>query len=657
MPTSVEHWRVSIGCFHPKCIHKPIVTGEQGSDVVLALMYILLMHSVFHVKMAYSSACVCAKTLFLCCYVTSVVCCVYAWCVCCTCAYIALCVYCAYCIGHPVSIWKVGMLAYQVYSQLFLKGDGPSPHVHDMAVSAFTVYSDLVKNLLLYYRMAYGLYEYLLWILCCTIYKLCAYYLLLLNCVVFKIYCLWLFCQRKWTRDVYPVVCILSKHGPATKLGLYMYMSILLECNVIVFIRQTILEKLVECNGLVLHEVKAIPFVGNGNPLTVVACYVLGVSVHRVCSLAARECKVQCIVRCYTIIMMSYKLYLCFLLLCDGDVELNPGPISARIQRAKKKKYYEENKASISSQKKQYYVKNDDTIKFACKQAYVNNVMAKKDASKKIYLANCEAKKGASKKNYLANCEARKNASKKNYLANCEAKKDISKKNYLANCEARKNASKKNYLANCEAKKDASKKNYLANCEYKKAYSRQKYALNPWHKIATVKRYNARHRKEQLTYYRNRYALTEPRQLVHDQYNKKLFNTLLDNTRVTKELLQHYKQDLKIYRKRPSLLKKVACSVASKKLVNAALAKRKEHAGTLLGVVRSVKNIGQIKGEDDFGDKRHCASSEPYFYDAAYRTLNTHLPIPVTENGKCIVSPLFILKGQGAIVVGVLFQV
>ena len=218
MPISVEHWRVSIGCFHPKCsyMYKPIVTGEQGSDVVLALMYVLLMHSMFRVKMAYSGVCVCVRTLFLCGYIASVVCCVYAWCVCCTCVYIALCVYCAYCIGHPVSIWKVGVLAYQVYSQLFRGGIGPCPHVH-VAMLALKVYNGLMDRLLLLcYRIAYGLYEYLLWVLCCTVYKLCVYYLLLLNHVAFKIYYLCLLCQRTWTRDVYPVACILSKDGYIT---------------------------------------------------------------------------------------------------------------------------------------------------------------------------------------------------------------------------------------------------------------------------------------------------------------------------------------------------------------------------------------------------------------------------------------------------------
>ena len=70
-------------------------------------------------------------------------------------------------------------------------------------------------------------------------------------------------------------------------------------------------------------------------------------------------------------------------------------------------------------------------------------------------------------------------------------------------------------------------------------------------------------------------------------------------------------------------------------------------AGTLLGVIRSVKNMRQIKGEDDFGEKHHCASSEPYFYDASYRTLNTYLPILVIESGKCIASQICPSKDKG----------
>ena len=60
-------------------------------------------------------------------------------------------------------------------------------------------------------------------------------------------------------------------------------------------------------------------------------CSVLhGVAVHHVCSLACKVCRVHLLVRCCNIIMISYKLYVCLLLLYHGDVEMNPGPASAR---------------------------------------------------------------------------------------------------------------------------------------------------------------------------------------------------------------------------------------------------------------------------------------------------------------------------------------
>ena len=88
------------------------------------------------------------------------------------------------------------------------------------------------------------------------------------------------------------------------------------------------------------------------------------------------------------------------------------------------------------------------------------------------------------------------------------------------------------------------------------------------------------------------------------------------------------------------MLKKVVSSVASKKLVNCALAICKKNAGTLISIVKSVTKNIPLKSENDFGDGCHCASSEPYFYDTAYGVLKTYLPIPVTPSGQCVVSRL-----------------
>ena len=58
------------------------------------------------------------------------------------------------------------------------------------------------------------------------------------------------------------------------------------------------------------------------------------------------------------------------------------------------------------------------------------------------------------------------------------------------------------------------------------------------------------------------------------------------------------------------------CSVGSKKLVSAALSKRKETAGTLLSGVRSVNKFGPIKN-NMVTNVTVQPPIEPYFYDAA----------------------------------------
>ena len=46
----------------------------------------------------------------------------------------------------------------------------------------------------------------------------------------------------------------------------------------------------------------------------------------------------------------------------------------------------------------------------------------------------------------------------------------------------------------------------------------------------------------------------------------------------------------------------------------------------------------QHKGEKDFGDTIHTASSEPYFYDSAYLQVQRHTAVPIDERGRCFVA-------------------
>ena len=66
---------------------------------------------------------------------------------------------------------------------------------------------------------------------------------------------------------------------------------------------------------------------------------------------------------------------------------------------------------------------------------------------------------------------------------------------------------------------------------------------------------------------------------------------------------------------------------------------RKEHAGSLLRITRIVQGI-QICDKYDFGEGCHMASTEPYFYDAAYSPVKRNYAIPIDEYGKCTLAKL-----------------
>ena len=63
---------------------------------------------------------------------------------------------------------------------------------------------------------------------------------------------------------------------------------------------------------------------------------------------------------------------------------------------------------------------------------------------------------------------------------------------------------------------------------------------------------------------------------------------------------------------------KAMCRVAAKKSLNKALQIRREHAAFLLQAERLVQRM-DLTDKNDFGDGCRMASSEPFFYDSAYK--------------------------------------
>ena len=80
-------------------------------------------------------------------------------------------------------------------------------------------------------------------------------------------------------------------------------------------------------------------------------------------------------------------------------------------------------------------------------------------------------------------------------------------------------------------------------------------------------------KKERQVYFKNRYALSEPKQLAHNQYNKIVLINILGDAKATREIVCCYKwEDLKCLNEGQPCLRKLLSSVASRKLVNCALA-------------------------------------------------------------------------------------
>ena len=82
---------------------------------------------------------------------------------------------------------------------------------------------------------------------------------------------------------------------------------------------------------------------------------------------------------------------------------------------------------------------------------------------------------------------------------------------------------------------------------------------------------------------------------------------------------------------------KTMCRVAAKKLLNKALQFRREleRAGSLLEAARLVQSM-ELTDKNDFGDGCHMTSTEPFFYDSAYKLVKNEYALPINTNGRCI---------------------
>ena len=296
-------------------------------------------------------------------------------------------------------------------------------------------------------------------------------------------------------------------------------------------------------------------------------------------------------------------------------------PRNARKKRLQNKQNYVQNKENVLVKKKEYYSSIQENIKANSKAAYD---------------ANPDVKKAASQASYSANPENKKQASRASYSANPENKKQASRDSYSANPEKQKQASLDSYAANPAQRKASSRKLYSANPNAKRLASRILYAKSQAQKTKSCSEYYRERQSLLCSNRRNRYRLAEPKRRVKDLYaNVTQRNLVLDN-KARIEVVKVVRQRFPIIVKR-NLVSRIASGYAARRLINKSLRVRKEHAGNLLKVTREITRLS-IKGEKDFGDTIHTASSEPYFHDSAYQQVQRHTAVPIDECGRCFVA-------------------
>ena len=140
---------------------------------------------------------------------------------------------------------------------------------------------------------------------------------------------------------------------------------------------------------------------------------------------------------------------------------------------------------------------------------------------------------------------------------------------------------KQKYSENAEVEKAASHSRYKAAPETQKAAARARYTKNPKIKIGHSKAYYAKNKNSICAKARNKYLLCEPKLDKIETYLQEIQANLLENSKARLALIKVLKEQHKTLAEQTrGVLRKTACRLAAKRLLNKALQVRKEHAGS-----------------------------------------------------------------------------
>ena len=374
--------------------------------------------------------------------------------------------------------------------------------------------------------------------------------------------------------------------------------------------------------------------------------------------------------------------------------------LGKKERKAYRRQHYLLNRDKVLEQSKEDYKRNADSRKAAKRDKYVANPEPKRAAQRVRYASNPEPKRAAQRVRYASNPEPKRAAQRGRYASNPELKRAAQRGKYASNSEPKRAAQRGRYASNPEPTRAAQRGKYASNSEPKRAAQRGKYASNPEpKKTAQRVRYNfnperkkaaaskqyakyrsvilhrlrtqyssvvrrraarllqhARHRFKDngknkvyrqtnkqsiLSARRGRYVLMEPKMDVKGMYVQNLQRSIYAKAELKEKLLQAFRSSCKMLDDKVKSFKlhvtHAVVNISSRKLLNGVLKVRKQSVGELLHCIRSV-NALQITSASSFGNSRHTASSEPFFYDQCYHKVNHPSPIAVDSNGRCVIA-------------------
>ena len=280
------------------------------------------------------------------------------------------------------------------------------------------------------------------------------------------------------------------------------------------------------------------------------------------------------------------------------------------------------------SKRKLYYLSNKERALTTQREYYCNNLEKERARSVANYVTAKQEKPERQKR--ASQCSSRKNYFK-NLARSRQSSTSKVQKFYEKNKEACREASrvkmKKYYDKNREACREASR------VKRKKLYAYHGQKLK-----VKARMYYRRKQHIVRAQRRNRYALAEVNDLCREAILKNIQVNMLSHSEELKNIVNSLSelQSTLCQKLSSKLLCKTVCKIVASKLLAKVFQARRTETSSLLAVCRHITTF-VFNDRKDIGEGIHHASTEPYFYDAAYSVVKRKC-IPITRHGVCFVA-------------------